>query len=169
MSRPTRGAETAREGCARKLRGEVVASVVDEPSVDSGRRARRIAAVEVLAEHTYGVPRLLEVLGKVPAPAQTGTLMQRATCSIRHATCTTQHALLHRTCRAVRRHSALSDGTALATCECSGQTDRGRPHQWFDPRADRSGPISPTLPIVRLRCNAAPARRAPLCVERRRE
>jgi hypothetical protein len=126
MSRPARAAETAREGCARKLRGEVVASVVDEPSVDSGRRARRIAAVEVLAEHAYGVPRLLEVLGKVPAPAQTGTLMQRATCSIRHATCTTQHALLHRTCRAVRRQSALSDGTALATCECSGQTDIGR-------------------------------------------
>ena len=126
MSRPARAAETAREGCARKLRGEVVASVVDEPSVDSGRRARRVAVVEVLAEHTYGVPRLLEVLGKVPAPAQTGTLMQRATCSIRHATCTTQHALLHRTCRAVRRQSALSDGTALATCECSGPTDIGR-------------------------------------------
>ena len=115
-------------GCARKLWGEVVASVVDEPSVDSGRRASRVAVIEVLAEHTYGVPRLLEVLGKVPAPAQTGTLMQHATCSIRHATCTTQHALLHRTCRAVRRQPALSDGTA-PRCVLRFGTDIGRQGQ----------------------------------------
>jgi hypothetical protein len=83
MSRPCRTCCRDGKGGARKLWGEVVASVVDEPSVDSGRRARRVAAVEVLAEHTYGVPRLLEVLGKVPASPNGNA---DATCDMQHTT-----------------------------------------------------------------------------------